>query len=170
MFKTDDETNGYDPLYQPLYKAIQIGDWEKTKQFINAHPEALTAAISFDGKTPLHAAAAFMHLHIVEGLVELVSEDDLELEDADGLTPLDQVCNVGVTQIARCMVNKNKKILTRPNQADDYLPVTQAVWTSKELARYLYLVTPLAELLPEKGHHGASLLVCCLLFDNLGKS
>ena len=130
----------------------------------------MTARISNDAKTALHAAAAFMHPNIVEGLVELMSENELQFEDAYGCTPLHVVCSVGITQMAKCMVNKNKKILTIPDLQKD-LPVTLAViGRYKEMARYLYSITPLEILLPENGYNGASLLRECLLVEYLGKS
>ena len=78
---------------------------------INDLSYALIARISFDGKTALHAAAAFMHPNIVEGLVELMSENELEFQDAYGLIPLHVVCTVGIIEMAKSMVNK--KLRTR---------------------------------------------------------
>ena len=72
--------------------------------------------------------------------------------------------------MARCLVNKNKEILTIPDLKNNFLPVTVAVvgkQKQKKVATYLYSVTPLAELLPKKGCHVASLLTQCIFMENL---
>ena len=101
-----------------------------------------------------------MRPHLVEGLVELMSKDDLELKDSYDCSPLDHVCSIGITQMARCMVNKNKKILTILEPNENLLPFTKVVVRRyKEMARYLYSITPLGILLLGKGYYGATLLM-----------
>ena len=109
---------------------------------------------------PLHVVATFMDPYVVEGLVELMSKDDLKLKDAYGCGPLDHVCSIGITQFARYMTNKNKKILTILESNENLLPLTKVVVRRyKEMDEYIYSVTPLGILFLGKGYHGATLLM-----------
>ncbi|KAI7730828.1 hypothetical protein M8C21_012249, partial [Ambrosia artemisiifolia] len=44
--------------YITLYRAIQMGDWEKAQEFINKDGDALTDKINISGFTALHVAIA----------------------------------------------------------------------------------------------------------------
>ena len=62
--------------------------------------------------------------------------------------------------MARCMVNKNEKILTILNPSENLLSLTKVVVRRyKEMIGYLYSVTPLGILLIGKGYYGATLLM-----------
>ena len=67
------------PQYAPLYKAVRSVNWEAAGKFLTNHREAVNARISFGGKTALHVAALFGHLHIVKELVKLMFVEDVEL-------------------------------------------------------------------------------------------
>ncbi|KAI4347929.1 hypothetical protein L6164_008702 [Bauhinia variegata] len=155
----------YDKKYAPLYKAVRRGDLEDVMKFLEAHPEGVNAIISEIEETALHVAVTFEHLHIVKELVNKMQEGDLEWRDQFGETALVTAACTGIIEMAKCMIEKNRNLPMIPTN-DGVLPVTHAVISNqKEMARYLYLVTPLEELVPEMGYHGANLLRQCFLSD-----
>ncbi|XP_040991119.1 uncharacterized protein LOC121238346 isoform X2 [Juglans microcarpa x Juglans regia] len=145
--------------YAVLLRAIQSGNWNATNDFLKLHPNAKTATIeNISGQTALHIAVAAEHEHIVEKLVEMMKEEDLAILDSGGNTALAYAAIKGNNRMVKCMVRKNNSLVSIGNNQQD-IPVVIAFENGhKELARYLYLHTPLEELKPEKGHNGATLL------------
>ena len=153
-----------------LYKALQIGNWNAAKEFLNRHPHAVSAKITVWGKTALHVAAKAGHVHIVEELVKQMSEENLEIKEIHGLTALTQATYKGNHRTAECMLGKNGNLISIATNNGD-LPVALALLNGHlELARYLYLLTPLEILMPEIGTMGAT-VVCAAIYNNaLGKN
>ncbi|XP_035543054.1 ankyrin repeat-containing protein ITN1-like [Juglans regia] len=147
--------------YAALLKAVSMGDWNRTREFLELHPHALTARMTtFLGGTVLHAAIDAEQENIVEELVNMISEQDLEtIKDGFGNTALHQTAlNSGNYRVAECLIRKNVSFTSIRNDNNE-LPVALAMgWGQKELARYLYSSTPLEELEAEEGCNGASLL------------
>ncbi|KAI4297665.1 hypothetical protein L6164_037547 [Bauhinia variegata] len=138
-------------------------------EFLEAHPEGVNAIISEFWETALHLAVTFEHLHIVKELVNKMQEGDLERKNEFGETALVTAACTGIIEMAKCMIEKNRNLPMILINFDT-LPVTQALLSNqKEMARYLYLVTPLEELVPEKGYHGANFLRQCFLSDAIGE-
>ncbi|KAJ7974910.1 Ankyrin repeat-containing protein [Quillaja saponaria] len=163
--------------YARVYKSLQIGNWEHANEFINTHPDALSGGIEFSSKTALHAAIDFGHFEIVKKLLELMSEEAIEIRDIAGYTALASAAtnSSGTVKVAEWMVKKNKSLLTIATNYN-LIPVTLSIKCGHiEMARYLYTVTPLEELKPEKGIHGATLTQCYyfrfmdIALDILGK-
>ncbi|KAI4348000.1 hypothetical protein L6164_008765 [Bauhinia variegata] len=150
--------------YAPYFKAVYKGYWPAVNEFLKFHPEGVRARTSLgQGGTALHVAASLGHLHIVEELVKLMSEEDVALVDYAGYTALAVAATTGITEIAQCIIKKNKNLIFLTDLPDvfvfDDMPVTMAVENGHlEMARYLYSVTPFEKLLPERGSHGAELL------------
>ena len=144
-----------------FYKALQIGNWNAAKEFLDRHPHAISAKITVTEKTALHVAAEAGHVHIVEELVKQMSEENLEIKDIDGYTALAQAAYVGNYRMAECMLGDD----------DGNIPVVMALFNRHlKLARYLYLLTPPEIFLPENGTMGAS-VVCTAIYSNaLGKN
>ena len=127
----------YLPQYAPLNKAVRSGDWEAARKFLDDNPEAVTARISIEGKTALHIAAFHQ------------------------LTALHEATYSRIIEVAKCLVKKNSNLLAIPN-TNGLILVTHALNVGhKEMARYLYSVTPWEELTPGKGNHGTTLLNLC---------
>ncbi|CAB4274430.1 unnamed protein product [Prunus armeniaca] len=82
--------------------------------------------------TALHLAVALKNVKMAKALVELMTEDDLEIQDATGQIAMAYAAILGITQLANL-----------------------GHW---ELARYLYSVTPLDALLQDNGHVGAEIV------------
>ena len=159
-------------IYMDLYKALQIGNWNAAMEFLNRHPNAISAKITVTDKTALRVAAEAGHVHIVEELVKLMSEENLEIKDIDGFgfTALAWAAYNGNYRMAECMLGKNENLLSIGDDKG-VIPVVLALFNGHlKLARYLYLLTPLEILMPEKGTMGAT-VVCEAIYNNaLGKN
>jgi ankyrin repeat protein len=155
--------------YIALIKAVHSGDWKSAKEFLKLHPNALSEKITFMGKTALHIAVAAGHTHIVEEMVERMSEENLEIRDNDGYTALAETTSVGNHRMAECMLRKNKHLVSI-GDVSGRIPVVMAIeFGYKDLARYLYSLTPLEDLMPEKGISGATLCTQAIYTRTLGK-
>ncbi|KAJ9159805.1 hypothetical protein P3X46_025275 [Hevea brasiliensis] len=89
--------------------------------------------------------------------MELATEEDLRVPDINDNTALAIAAFVGATRIVECMIEKNSKLAEIPSQ--QFLPVTVACNKGhKDIARYLYSITPFDLLLQENGAYGSLLL------------
>ncbi|KAH7832908.1 hypothetical protein Vadar_001242 [Vaccinium darrowii] len=152
-----------------IYEAVESGNWKTTCRLIDQEPNAVRAKISPNGDTALHVAILAGHVQIAEELVKLMSANDLEMTNDWGDTALSLVAIGGVTKLAKAIVDKNRKLVTRRNDrnADGHIPVIVAsLYNQKEMVHYLYDVTPIDELSPERnGKDGATLLNCLITAD-----
>ena len=144
-------------IYMDLNKALQIGDWNAAKEFLNRHPHAISAKITVRGKTALYVAAEAGHVHVVEIIYE-------------GFTALARAAYSGNYRMAECMLGKNENLI-RITTEEGNIPVVLALYNGHlKLARYLYLLTPPEILMPENGTMGAS-VVCEAIYNKaLGKN
>ncbi|CAN6707903.1 unnamed protein product [Malus baccata var. baccata] len=111
---------------KPFFEAVQAGRWETTKDFPIKHPEAVRVTHPASGKTALHIAVEAGHVDIVKELVSLMDEADLEIRaTTDKRTALATAAIKGITEMAECMVTKNKELLSIPDE-HDMLPIELA--------------------------------------------
>ncbi|KAL5539061.1 hypothetical protein UlMin_044553 [Ulmus minor] len=111
------------------------------------------------GETALHVAATAGNEKIVKELVELMPKGDLEIKGTDECTALTEAVLTGMRSIAKCMVEKNEKIVSiaGPNKL---LPVVDALsYGYKDMADYLYSKTPKQDLSPERDFNNAAALL-----------
>ncbi|XP_025012778.2 uncharacterized protein LOC8259124 isoform X2 [Ricinus communis] len=148
-----------------LHKAVDSGDWEAAKKFLEDHPDALTASLSADGDTALHVAVLAGHVEIVEELLTLLDAEDLEMKNKNNATALNYAAIGGITRIAEGLVNSRKNLLSIPNQNGLIPVVVASLYGHKDMARYLYKESPKGELSPEKGKNGIMLLTTCIVDD-----
>ncbi|XP_050365308.1 uncharacterized protein LOC126783816 [Argentina anserina] len=172
MFKPDNAPDNNEEEFgkhEVLYHAVKNNDWNKASVHLIKHPDAVRAKITYLGKTALHTAADAGHLDIVKSLVELMKEDDLAIKGKDEKTALVVATNRGDIEMARCMVTKNKKLVSIPDRSGR-LPVVLAYRNSHwNLAKYLYENTPPEDLMPENGPNGATLISQCFYAKKYGK-
>ncbi|KAL6289312.1 hypothetical protein ACE6H2_006822 [Prunus campanulata] len=160
-----------DNQYNPLFDAVLSGDWNKAKEFLTLHPNAIRARLPSTNNTALHKAIQLEHEHIVEELVQLMSEEDLELKDNDGWTALAFAAQRGNLKMVECMVRKSKKILSIPTEEYNLTPILHAsIHEHWDIVDYLYSATPLRDLKPEKGPYGATLLGNFIIGMNFGRA
>lgn len=156
----------YYERYAALYEALQSGDWNSANEFLQLYPNSKTAKITTLGKTALHVSVEAGHLHIVEGLVEQMPGDALEVLDNFGQTALMVTTYTGQYKMAECMLTKNKKLVSI---GFPILPVVSAIaYGYVKMARYLYYLTPLEDLTPEKGNNGSTLCTQAIYSRALG--
>ncbi|ESR41044.1 hypothetical protein CICLE_v10025204mg [Citrus x clementina] len=148
-----------------LYRAVDSGDLETTKSFLDLHPDALTASLSADGDTALHIAVLAGRVKVVGELVKRIDEKDLAIKNKNGATALNFAATGGVTKIAEYLVRKNRELLTIPNQHGNIPVVIASLYGHDDMVRYLYRETPIEELDPDKGTNGAMLLTSCIIDD-----
>lgn len=154
--------------YLPLYKAVDGGDLEATKKYLDQHPDALYSSLSTDGDIALHIAALAGHVDIVEELVGRMSAPEIAVKQKNGSTALDFVAIGGVTEIAELLVEKNRKLPEITNYYEQIPLVVSALYGHRDLVQYLYLKTPIEELDPASTNHGAIFLTACILVEFYG--
>ena len=160
------EMNG--PLLD-LYKYAHNGDWVATEKYLSRYPNAKKAKIKPYGGTALHVAVFSGHLRVVEELVKLMSVEELEIQDDQGHTALSIAAPVGIRKMAECLVRKNENLVTFVNEQKK-IPLDQACLSNcKDMALYLYSVTPSEFLCQGNGHHGSYFLKCAIGAQMLGK-
>ncbi|GKV49451.1 hypothetical protein SLEP1_g56202 [Rubroshorea leprosula] len=151
-----------DPCLVDLRKSICNGDRNAVKQFFvyDKHPLD-TIILSNEGYTAIHVAILAGKYEIVKELIEMMSETDLEKKtagDSGGHTALTLVATTGRTDMAKCIVKENSKLLTIENDRG-FIPVTAAcAMGHKDMTRYLYSVTPPEVFLPQRGKYGFDLV------------
>ncbi|KAL6289346.1 hypothetical protein ACE6H2_006856 [Prunus campanulata] len=111
--------------YQPFFNAVRSGDWNKAKEFLTLHPNAIRTRIPYTKKTALYMAIELQHEHIVEGFVELMTEEDLEIK-ALGWTALAVAAHRGNLKMVECMVKKSKNILSIAIEEGNMTPILLA--------------------------------------------
>ncbi|KAI9074495.1 hypothetical protein K1719_043557 [Acacia pycnantha] len=167
-----EEIEMYEAIEIEMYEAISDNNWSAVRALIDSHPRVFEVDFGKSiGETPLHVAARFGHVGIVEELVSRVHDPEyLEIHDTSGYTPLLIAAEQsGVIPIAKCLVNKNRNALAIPREGDkeELLPVQLAFITGlKQMGRYLYSVTP-KQLLTENRERGSSFLGPCLAIGEL---
>ncbi|KAK6287343.1 hypothetical protein POUND7_013522, partial [Theobroma cacao] len=154
--------------YLPLYKAVDSGDLEATKKFLDQHPSALSSSLSADGDTALHIAVLAGHVEIVEELVGHMSAQEIAVKQKFGSTALNFAAVGGVTEIAELLLKKNRELLTITNEYDQIPLVVAALYGHRDLVQYLYEETPKEELDPTNKNHGALLLTACIIDEFYG--
>ena len=140
------------------------------KHFLKENPDVVRAIHPFYNQTALHIASISGRFRVVEELVSKMREEDLEIRAANGYTALAISTISGDSRIAECMVRRNKKIVSVPDDILEFIPLEFALLHGhKEMSRYLYSVTPLEALLREEGKHGATVITYCIYLQCYGK-
>ena len=151
---------------------MRNGNWDTVETYLDQHRDALLIKARIDSsyRIPLHIAVSAGHLHIVEKLVQLMTEKDMLIEQKDGFTVLALSIRIGNLPIAKCLIGKNKKLLSVVHEPEG-IPVSYVVYCDDfQMARYLYSITPLEDLtLGDNAKTGASLICACIDRQNFGK-
>ncbi|KAM0955546.1 hypothetical protein ACFX2A_024417 [Malus domestica] len=151
------------PHHQPLIDAVAKGDWSSAKKYLTKHPDAIRERGSLSGSTALHMAVSMENEYMAKELVELMTEQDLEIENANGVTAI-TLATLIVPEVARCIIEKNKRLLCIPCNLQNMIPLIMACHGGHwGLARYLYSVTPLEALTSTQDNcqTGADLISHC---------
>ncbi|XP_024015019.1 uncharacterized protein LOC18023748 [Eutrema salsugineum] len=166
-----DQIRQENSTYLVLFKSIDSGNLEATKDFLDRNPEALTASLTSNGDRPIHKAVLSGHINIVEEIIRRIHDPEqvLEIKNDNGYTALAYAATGGIVRIAECLVNKCPSSVSVRN-AKEHIPIVVAsLYGHKDLVRYLYNHTPLSDLDPcdesdeHKGKNGAMLVTNCIV-------
>lgn len=146
---------------------MRSGHWNVAEEFLKTRPYEV---ITPKGQTALHVAVAAGHMHMVEKLMELMKPEELEFRDNDGYTALMSAVVRGKHRFAECMIRKNQKLISIGFSGGN-IPVVIAIdFGQIETARFLYPLTPLEDLSPEKDRNGATLFTRAIYTGTLGNN
>ncbi|CAN6805245.1 unnamed protein product, partial [Brassica oleracea] len=155
--------------YIQLSQGISQGRVEVVKDFLNRRPDAVDEWINFY-ETPLLKACACGKPEIVKELLRRMTPEQMipkMSQNASYHTPLTVVAVSGNMEIAEVLIAKNPKLLEIPGN-NGQIPVVVAVEnTQMEMARYLYIRTPVQVLLDEDGYHGSLLFLNAIFYKML---
>ncbi|GAU41207.1 hypothetical protein TSUD_128830 [Trifolium subterraneum] len=130
--------------YQPLHLAIQKGDWESTKAFLDNDPTALTAKITVHGRTALHVAAVGAQWKLVEKLAQHQQMPANVLAELDlmGCTCLHYVAMGKSVDAAQALVAKDPSV-TQLIDFKGFTPLMYSITSAKckEMVWYIYMNT-----------------------------
>ncbi|CAB4304903.1 unnamed protein product [Prunus armeniaca] len=135
----------------PFFQTLLDNDWDAAMEYLRQHPEKLNATFEqFDNGTALHFVVSNGSFEIAKELVQLMSEEDLEILDSIGGAALHlAVLHRGDShEIVKCMVEKNKKLLSiRFNNDEIAIPFVLATIEGRvAMSQYLYSASPLETL------------------------
>ncbi|KAI3921537.1 hypothetical protein MKW98_013471 [Papaver atlanticum] len=128
--------------------------WRGAKLFFRDFPEALTAEITNDGSTTLHAAVRLGRGDFVTELLKLMSPAQLEATTHKGNTALSLAAKgYNNLEIVKMMAEKNPYLLQIENNEEHSALAIAAINGDETVFRYLYRVTP-KEMLWQSGSIG----------------
>lgn len=157
-----------------LYDHIRKGDLIAVQDFLMRDSKLICEKLTEMKKTVLHMAVFSGQEGLVKSLVEQMSEEmskeHLKKRDAFGYTALAETTLLGNYQMAKCMLEKDNNLVSIKSHVN-LLPVVMAVFHGHmNLARYLYLHTPLKDLQEKNGYNGVTLIIQAMYTRRLGKN
>ncbi|KAI7742139.1 hypothetical protein M8C21_032184, partial [Ambrosia artemisiifolia] len=129
----------------PLYEASIRCDWNAAKAIFDKYPEKqlFRCSITENNETALHVAASLKRSNkqvenFVKNLVDLMTYEDLELENSDGDTALLLAAVAGNIQAVKIMVIMNRTLLTIPGSHGMMPLIVAASYGNYEVVKFLY--------------------------------
>ncbi|KAH1214391.1 Serine/threonine-protein phosphatase 6 regulatory ankyrin repeat subunit C [Glycine max] len=151
-----------------LHRCVQRGDWDTARTFVNNNRKAMYETSKL-GKTVVHVAVLTGQEDMVEKLVNKVPKRLLLERDTRGYTALALAAELSDTiSVAKCMVDRNRDLLTIKTNEGLIPLVLAAVKGNKNMAKYLYHNTPKQVFNEDNGYTSALLLTRCItseIFD-----
>ncbi|KAJ0039763.1 hypothetical protein Pint_27206 [Pistacia integerrima] len=152
--------------YRTLSKAVEEGDWEATRTFLEKKPEAISEKITLNGDTVLHVAVMAGQTEILKKLLASTGAD-LELKNDIGYTAFSIAAINGFKDMVEPMLERDEN-LVKLKDVHGLIPIVAAsFYSSKEMVRYLYTKTPHEMLSPENTDRSGATLLNCLITDEL---
>ncbi|XP_017976287.1 PREDICTED: uncharacterized protein LOC18611805 [Theobroma cacao] len=153
--------------YDALYRAIEKGDLEAVKMFLDLKPYAVREKITLKDDTALHVAVLAGKEEIVKELVRRMEKDDLELKNNMGETAFSIATINESKEMVRAMVEKNSNLVTVKNAYGAIPVVVASLFSARDMVRYLYFKTPEEILKPENGDRSGATLLNSLIADGI---
>ncbi|XP_076943124.1 uncharacterized protein LOC143613249 [Bidens hawaiensis] len=131
----------YSNLVVPLYEASIIGDWETANSILNKRRDLISVGLSRNLGTALHVAVTAeetkITLNFVKNLVNMMTVEELEIQNKYWNTAFWIASAGGNTKMAMIMMEKNRRLPDIRGTA--YLPLTIAAITgTNNIVKYLY--------------------------------
>ncbi|XP_061988922.1 uncharacterized protein LOC133707372 isoform X2 [Rosa rugosa] len=151
--------------FTALHNAVEKGYIDIVKELVPIMRQEGLELKTAKGNNALHLAVRFGHINIAKEVMSFMRKEALEEKDGEGYTALRCALEVrkdeDVMEIAKYMAENNNKVFGI-NVASGTIPVVACFGKGKShLCPYLYSVTPLEYLMPERGEDGARLIVRC---------
>ncbi|XP_076943123.1 uncharacterized protein LOC143613247 [Bidens hawaiensis] len=128
-------------LAVPLYEASIIGDWEAAKNILDERPDLIRVGLSRNLGTALHVAVTAeetkVTINFVKNLVNMMTVEELELQNRYSNTAFWIASAGGNTKMAMIMMEKNRRLPDIRGTA--YMPLHIAAMTgTNSIVKYLY--------------------------------
>ena len=134
--------------YLMFYQAAKEGNWQIAMHILYIFPEDIGRSFEESRETVLHIAFASKHMAFVKELVQLLTDDDLELRNQEGETALCFAAKSGIVAIAKEMVKKNNR-LPLVRSGEERTPLRKAALLGlRDMVSYLFTVTSFEGLSP----------------------
>lgn len=136
-------TEDYLNICVPLYRASIACDWLAAKPIFDKRPDLVRFAISENYATPLHVAALAAedtnhNEHFVNNLIQMMGDQELELQNAEGYNALYLAAAAGKMKMVEILANKNTNLLNIPD-SKGHLPLhVAAVFARGDIVMHLY--------------------------------
>ena len=95
-----------------IEKTAMNGKFRGVRRLFLDNSDLLTNAITEHKATALHVAAGANNIHFVEGLVQMMNRDQLELQDCNGNTAFFFAAANGNKRMAEIMFHQNESLPT----------------------------------------------------------
>ncbi|XVF14930.1 hypothetical protein REPUB_Repub09cG0103500 [Reevesia pubescens] len=153
--------------YDALYRAIEKGDLEDVKKFLDNKPNTVREKITLKDDTALHVAALAGKEEIVKELVGRMEPRDLELKNNMGETAFSIATINESKEMMRVMVEKNDNLLVVKNSYGAIPVVVASLFSAKNMVSYLYNKTGNEILKPENEDRSGATLLNSLIADGI---
>ncbi|KAL9451723.1 hypothetical protein AB3S75_013316 [Citrus x aurantiifolia] len=173
-WKDDQEKDEYYGRYWPLYRMIEMNDWQGVEDFVTNHPDALTAKIVEPGSmTIFHMIVELLidaesdeAICLLDKLASKVDPETLARQDNHGHTAATLSAAKGNLRALKLLVKYNPD-LTNIRHGEGFLPVHDAaLYGHKDTFHYLLEVTHGVDIYSGKdGANVLSFLIAANLYD-----
>ncbi|BFG43102.1 hypothetical protein CerSpe_293760 [Prunus speciosa] len=154
-----------------LFKITMKSQWKEVVRIYSQEPKAHKAKITRTGDTALHIAVSDGQEEHVERLVQLVTIEELQIQNDRGNTPLHLAASMGNVRMCECIAKDHPSLVTVLNKDNETPLFLAALHGRKDAFLCLhYIFTPaLAD--PQKRYincrrtDGETILHCAILGD-----
>jgi len=122
----------------PLHKYGLEGNWTEAEVILEKDERLKHAAITSGWSTLLHVAAGANHVHFVEELLQLLTDEQISLQDGKGNTAFCFAVASGNMRIVELLIKRNPH-LPRIRGGEGHTPLKFALMQGKcYMAQFLY--------------------------------
>ncbi|KAF5790994.1 putative ankyrin repeat-containing domain, PGG domain, ankyrin repeat-containing domain superfamily [Helianthus annuus] len=126
----------------PLYEASIKGDWKTAKVILDNNPDLIRCSITENCETALHIAASAdkskRMQDFVNNLVQIMTKQDLELQNSTSNTALCLAAAAGNVEMVKILVNKNRALLNIAGSQQMMPLYMAALFGQHATVEYLY--------------------------------